>query len=137
MTQAATPTSTDAYIPGVCNINRKEIANRRMIGFISLAVLIVLLAILVFSGVTRWLRLIIALPAIIMISGFLQARNHFCVGYAGAGQQNATEGSDKAVEVIEDAARKADKKRASTMNRQSFVGGIVIALLTLLIPVIN
>jgi hypothetical protein len=135
MTQAASAPINDAYVPGVCNINREEIKKRQTIGYVSLAVSVAILALLLIAGSSRWFRLVIALPAIVMVSGFLQAKNHFCVGYAGAGQENASEGSTTATTITDDTAKTLDKKRSSTMNRQSFAAGVVIALLTLIIPV--
>lgn len=134
MNQVATASSA-AYVPGVCNINKAEISYRRKVGYISLAVLVVLVVIFLMFGLSRWYRLILFLPATLSASGFLQAKNHFCVGYGAAGKQNASDGSDKASRVADQEAITKDKKRASTMNRQSVAIGFVVTLLSLLMPV--
>ena len=127
------PTSS-AYVPGVCNINRKEIANRRMIGYVGLAASLILLVALIALSLSRYYRLIIFVPAVISASGFLQAKNRFCVGYAGAGQHNAEEGSDAAVKITDESALAKDKKKSSRINRQSFAIAVAVTVVALLIP---
>jgi hypothetical protein len=136
MTQTASPVS-DAYIPGVCNINHVEIAYRRKIGYIGLAVFIVLLAILLALPISRYTRIILFLPAFLGAEGFLQAKNKFCVGYAAAGKQNAAEGSDSALDIIEKEAIAKDKKRARQMNLQATAIGVIVTIVSLLIPVFS
>lgn len=126
--------TTSAYVPGVCNINRKEIANRRMIGYVGLAVSLVLLITLIALSLSRYYRLIIFVPAVISASGFLQAKNRFCVGYAGAGQHNAEEGSDAAVKITDESALAKDKSKSSRINRQSFAIALAATAIALLIP---
>ncbi|MDB5184841.1 MAG: hypothetical protein JWN38_649 [Candidatus Saccharibacteria bacterium] len=130
-------TATDAYIPGVCNINREEIAKRRLIGHIGLAAFIIILALLLITGVDRYLRIILFIPAMLSISGYLQARNHFCVGYGGSGKQNAGEGSATASTVEDADALAKDKQRTRKMNLQTLASAIVVTLITLLLPVFN
>ena len=137
MNTPTTSPTADAYIPGVCNINTAEIAQRRKIGYIGTAIFVVLLIAMVALGLNRYIRIALLLPGILAASGFLQARNHFCVGYAGAGQQNASEGSTSASDILDAEAKAADKKRARTMNLQSVGIGVAAAAITLLIPVFN
>jgi hypothetical protein len=127
----------EAYIPGVCNINRHEIAQRRKIGYIGTALLCVLLAVMLGLGLSRWYRVLLFFPASLAATGFLQAKNHFCVGYAAAGQQNATEGSTKATTIADTVAVAADKKRARKMNIQSFSFGLLVVVVSFIIPVFH
>jgi hypothetical protein len=133
MNTPATP-ETDAYIPGVCNINTAEIANRRKIGYTGTAIFVVLLIAMLSLGLNRFIRIALVLPAILAASGFLQARNHFCVGYAGAGQQNASEGSATASDIADIEAKAIDKQRARKMNLQTIGIGLVITAIVLLLP---
>jgi hypothetical protein len=126
-----------AYIPGVCNINHQEVAKRRKLGYIGTVAFVVLLALLLGFGANRYLRLVLVLPVALAISGFLQARNKFCVGFAAAGQQNATEGSQSASVVTDSAALAFDKARARKMNLQTALYAVIVTLLTLVIPVLN
>lgn len=123
-----------AYVPGVCNINRAEIVQRRKLGHIGLAVFVVILAVLLLTDLDRLYRIVLALPAILAASGYLQARNHFCVGYAGAGQQNAEEGSTEARDITDQAARARDKSKARKMNLQSVGIGVLATLVAIALP---
>jgi predicted nucleic acid-binding Zn ribbon protein len=127
-------TADTSYVPGVCNINREEISKRRNIGHVGLAVLVTLLVVLLLVSVSRYYRIILFLPAMLSASGYLQARNHFCVGYAGAGQQNATPGSDKASEITDAKSKSADKARARNMNLQTMLIAAVITVVAVFLP---
>jgi hypothetical protein len=129
------PQSTqNSYIPGMCNINHDEINQRRKLGYIGLIIFIFGLIALTVLTRDRWVRMLLLLPAILSVSGFLQARNKFCVGYAGSGLQNADEGSKKASKIIETDALAADKRKSSKMNRQTFAIALTATAITLLIP---
>jgi hypothetical protein len=127
-------TAEASYVPGVCNINREEIDKRRNIGHLGLVVFIALLVILLITSLSRYYRIVLFLPAMLSASGYLQARNHFCVGYAGAGQQNATPGSAKASEVVDEKAKSVDKNRARKMNIQTSLIAAVVTVVAILLP---
>lgn len=92
----------------------------------------VLFVIIVASHTPWTYRIIILLPVYIAAIGYLQARNKFCVGYAGSGKQHADNGE---VEIITDtSAVETDKLRARTMNLQAFIIAAVVTLLVCLIP---
>lgn len=117
-----------AYIPGVCNINREEIAYRRKwrnIGAISTVVLAIILFVV---SDNRWLRLAVFLPAFIAAIGHLQAQNKFCVSYAASGLQNAAEGSTQANRVTK-AAHQLDRAKARKMNVQAALMALAITVL--------
>ncbi|HWT55908.1 MAG TPA: hypothetical protein VN031_02655 [Candidatus Microsaccharimonas sp.] len=117
-----------AYVPGVCNINRDEIAYRRKwrnIGAVSTIVLTVTLFIV---SSNRWIRLSIFLPAFIAAIGYLQAKNKFCVSYAASGLQNAAEDSTKADKVSKE-AHKLDQAKARKMNIQAALVALAITVL--------
>lgn len=119
------------YIPGVCNINRNEIAQRRKAGHIGLILLVFGLGILLVLNVTPWLRLVLVIPAMLMFIGYLQAKNKFCVGYGRAGLQNA-DGDDLAGKKVSDAfAVRADQKRSRVMNQQAACYAAALTLTTL------
>ena len=100
------------YIAGVCNIGDEETARRRTFGFITLAVAVVLLAILVWAGISPWWRLLVFFPATMSASGFLQAYLNFCSGFARRGIFNF--GSiGETNQVADEAARSQDKRRGN------------------------
>jgi len=123
-----------AYIPGVCNINHDEIAYRRKAGRLGLAIFIVVFGFLALTDLSRYYRIILFLPALLAAFGYLQARNKFCVGYAAAGQQNAAEGSKKAVSINDKAALVADKRKARQINVQAFAVAMVVNVIAVILP---
>lgn len=125
-------TAQTGYIPGVCNINRAEIAYRRKAGYFGLGLYVIIAIALFALGVSRWARLILFVPAFIAAIGFLQAKNKFCVAYGAAGQQNAVDGSPKAQSVTEQAAIAKDKARARTMNTQAALIALAAAAVMLI-----
>jgi hypothetical protein len=122
-----------AYIPGVCNINTDEIARRRKIGHIGIVVFIVVFGLFLLGGFSRYYRIILFLPAFLTATGYLQAHNRFCVGYAAAGEQNAMQGSKEASKVSNKTAIAADKHKAHRMNLQALVIAVAMVLLAFII----
>jgi hypothetical protein len=133
MTEATTPV-TDAYVPGVCNINHAEIAYRKKAGYVITAIFLIILIALVALGLNRWIRLVLFIPGMVLADCFLQAKNKFCVAYGAGGQQNATEGSKTALSVTDQDALKKDKARARQINLQAAGIGIILTALALVIP---
>jgi hypothetical protein len=124
---------TSTYVPGVCNINPKEVAARRKVGQIGLAVTVVLGLFLIFTDFDRLIRIILFLPIFISAIGYLQAKNHFCVGYGGSGLQNAEPGSLKASAVKDDDAA-VDKKRSRNLNLQAALIALIMTAIIVAVP---
>jgi hypothetical protein len=132
MDQQNTP---EAYIPGVCNINRAEIASRRKAGYFGIALFVIVAAALYALTAVRLTRLLLFVPAFIAAIGFLQAKHKFCVSYAASGLQNAADGASDAAKVIDEAAHATDKKRARRLNAQAALIAVLVTLLAVLLPV--
>ncbi|HWB39334.1 MAG TPA: hypothetical protein VG604_03795 [Candidatus Saccharimonadales bacterium] len=115
---------SEFYTPGICNINPKEVAYRRKyaVGF-GVAAVVVLILLLVFKAAPA-VGLVLFLPIWLGSISELQARNHFCVSYAAAGEYNA---SDKFADVAKATAEQhaADQKRARKLNLQAVLSGLV------------
>lgn len=131
-TSPSSPTG-DAYVPGVCNINRAEIAKRKKAGYFGLSITVLVIVLLFILNPPRAVNLVVFLPAFVACIGFLQAKAKFCVGYAAAGQQNATEGSKHASVIHNTKAMQKDKLRAQRMNIQAFVIALIVSIAALLI----
>lgn len=127
-------TTNSAYIPGVCNINRLEIARRRKAGYIGLMIALVYLGVCLTLTDMIWWRLLLIAPVFVAIIGFLQAKNAFCVGYGSAGKQNAEAASQQAHTVTNETALRKDRAKARAMNLQALTGAVLISLLCLLLP---
>jgi hypothetical protein len=126
--------SRTEYQPGVCNIGPAEIARRRRVGHTGLLAAIGLLAILVLIDAPAWTRLLVAIPAIISASGYIQAHLRFCAGFGAAGVFNFGElGPTELVHAQQDRAR--DRARAFQIGAASFVIGVAAGLVAVALPI--
>jgi hypothetical protein len=122
------------YRPGVCNIGPAEIARRRRAGHIGLIAAAALFAVLVAIGAPPIARLLVAIPAIVSASGYLQAHLKFCAGFGAAGVYNFDEVG--AVDKVVDASSKAlDRAKADRIGVASFAIGAVIGVVAVLLPI--
>ena len=120
------------YVPGVCNIGAEEIRYRRNFGWISLALTIALFVLFLVSGIGRWWRLMLFLPAMMSASGFIQARSKFCAGFAQRGIFNfGSRGGTSKVE--DDESRAKDRRKGLQITLSSSLLGAAIALISFLI----
>ena len=118
----------------MCNINKAEVAYRKKAMWLGIGVSAVLLIILVALSAPALTRLVLFVPIYVAAIGYLQVKNKFCVAYGSSGKQNASEGSDVATTIEDDAALSADKKKTRTMNLQAFGISLVVLAIALLIP---
>ena len=125
-------TATNIYQPGVCNIGPAEIRQRRRMGWIGLAVSVVFLVLAFALGFPPALRLLVALPAGMAATGFLQGAFHFCVRFGTQGLFNFGEiGAEEAVHETE--YRRADQRKAVLIIVLSLAAAVVVALAAFLI----
>ncbi len=115
------------YIPGMCNINTKEVAYRRKAMWFGIVLSVIVFIGLLLIESTWWIAaLLLFIPVYIAAIGFLQVRNKFCVSYGSSGQQNANEDSTSAHTVTDSDALKADKRKTRTMNLQALGMTLVV-----------
>lgn len=123
-----------AYQPGVCNIGPAEIARRRRAGNVGLVATVALFAILVALDVDPLARLLLAIPATIAASGYLQAYLKFCAGFGSRGVFNFGD-----VGPMNDAAdpeaRARDRARARRIGLTSMAIGIAVAVIAVALPI--
>ena len=94
----------------------------------------ILFAVLVAIDAPPLARLLVAAPAIIAASGYLQAWLKFCAGFGSAGVFNF--GDVGTTEAVADAAAKrADRRRALQIGAASFAIGIAVGIVAVLLPV--
>jgi hypothetical protein len=128
---ASTP--GEGYQPGACNIGPAEIGRRRRAGHVGLGATMVLLAGLVAVGAPRMSRGLVALPAAVSASGYLQARLRFCAGFGSRGIYNFGElGQTHRVE--DDDARRRDRARSNQIGLASLATGVAVGLLAVALP---
>jgi len=122
------------YQPGVCNIGPAEIARRRRAGHFGVVATAVLFAILVAVGAPPIARLLLAIPAAIAASGYLQAYLKFCAGFGAKGVTNFGDvGTTQA--VADAAARALDRAKASRISLASFAIGAAVGVVAVVLPI--
>ena len=127
---AADPTG---YRPGVCNIGPDEIAKRRRTGHIGVMATLVTLVVLLAIGAPPLARLLVALPAAIAASGYLQAYFKFCVAFGSAGVFNfGARGTTQ--HVVDPEARSRDRRRVLQLSLGIAAIAISVGVLAVLIP---
>ncbi len=122
------------YQPGVCNIGPAEIAKRRRAGHVGAAITIGALLVLLALHAPPLARLLIALPAAVSASGYMQAYLKFCAGFGQLGVFNF-EGPGTTEHVADEAARARDKARAYQISIGSGLIGLAVGVLAVLLPV--
>ncbi|HEY2957903.1 MAG TPA: hypothetical protein VGM21_06795 [Actinomycetota bacterium] len=121
----------DQYVPGTCNIGPAEVARRRRVGHLGLALTALLAVILLALGAARPWHLLLALPATMAAAGYLQARLRFCFDYGFRGVHNF-DALGHQQRVAAEAARAADRRRALAVALASLAVGLAVALLATL-----
>jgi hypothetical protein len=118
---------TDQYVPGACNIGADEIAMRRRFGHAGVAVTAVLAVALVRSDLRPAWRLALAAPAAGAAAGYLQAHKRFCADFGFRGVYNfERRGQERP--VLDDQARRQDRRRALRIGAASAAIGLGVAL---------
>lgn len=121
------------YQPGVCNIGPAEIARRRRAGHGGALAAAALLSVLTLTRAPRSSRLLVALPAAVSASGYIQARSHFCAGFGSRGVFNF--GSlGQTSEVVDPEARAIDAARSRRIGLQSAAIGLAVAGAAVALP---
>ena len=73
--------NTINYVPGVCNIGKEEINKRKRAGIVGLILTVLTYSLFVYFEVSKGVRFLTFIPAVISAIGFLQARMRFCAYY--------------------------------------------------------
>jgi hypothetical protein len=128
-----TPMPQIEYVPGVCNIGPEEIARRRNLGWVSLAIVFVVLLALILTRVNPWWRLFVFFPATTSASGFLQAYFHFCAGFARIGVFNFGH-IGETHKVDDEYSKKKDKKKGNQITLYAvLIGGVTVIIALVLL----
>jgi hypothetical protein len=125
------------YRAGRCNIGREEVAARRRIGLVQLAVAILLAVGLVALDTPPWMRLAVWPFLAAAFTTLEQVRRRFCVAFGMSGIRNfGPEVGVAHAERIEDAAaRAADRRAALIMAGYCIVAAGALTALFVAVPV--
>ncbi|QIB73638.1 hypothetical protein GL213_11030 [Halogeometricum borinquense] len=100
------------YQPGVCNIGEAEQRRRYALGSVAaVATLGLVTWVFGFDGPV-WALALAGVPLFGTAEGYLQARYQFCAGFASLGIYDVSEKGNDRREVSDEAARRADMRRA-------------------------
>jgi hypothetical protein len=124
------------YVPGVCNIGRKEVEMRRAMGWVSAAVGIALLVAAVALQASPAWRLALFVPAFLSALGFLQARRGFCVQYGLAGALNFGERIGRTSSVPANEHRRQDRRSALAIIAQAAAIATILSLAAYWLPLL-
>jgi hypothetical protein len=125
-----TPPPTDACI---ANISSEERRKRLNFSLVSLALSLIVLAVLVFTGVDRLWRLPLFFLFAAATTSFFQYYDKTCVAFA---RINSRKIGDK-IEIIEDEAELAQvKAQARKVQLKGFFAAIPLLLIALVLPVL-
>lgn len=116
------------------NIGPAERAKRNRIGVFFTAVTVLAAGALLETHAPFWVRLTIALPAMIAAMGFLQARAHTCVAFAAANIKVMGDSRADKVDVTTPLERAAFRKKARVIYAQGLGATAVVVALFMLIP---
>ncbi len=118
--------STEAYIPGVCNIGPAERNKRLRIGYIGLALMIIFIISAEVYDIPQIWKLALFAPAVYALSGFIQARNRFCLFFGFLGIAGFM---GKRFRVENDKQARKDRLKALWIIAQVLIGSLVLTLL--------
>jgi hypothetical protein len=126
--------AAQSYIPGVCNIGKREILRRRAVGIAALVFAFVSgFTLLMSDGISQSARWAIFFPLFVSAIGFIQARNRFCLAYGLAGTFNFGKIGDME-RVFDSESKKSDRRKALVILVQAALAAAAITVLFTLLP---
>ena len=125
--------SNAVYIPGVCNLGKSEIRQRKLVGMVGLFFSVSSLTGLIAIGATREARLGIFFPLMVASIGFVQVRSKFCLAYGLAGTFNLGKLGDIS-RVSDPINRSADRATALKIFLKSFLLASIATMVVFVLP---
>ncbi|HEY5628418.1 MAG TPA: hypothetical protein VIR16_02815 [Candidatus Limnocylindrales bacterium] len=123
------------YVPGVCNIGPWESRRRLASGIAGLGIAGVLLVALIAVGAPPIARVLVLVPAWGGAFSVLQARRRFCGGYALRRIANFGDTHETVRSVTDEAAHRADMAALGRLTRDSFLIGLALTVVAVLLPI--
>lgn len=130
---AFSPTGSDEYVAGVCNIGPAEIGRRRQAAHVGLVATIAASGLAVAVDAPPLVRLLVGLPAAAAASGYLQARLRFCAGFGARGifDFGALGKRDRVVDPL---AAARDRAKARRISMASLAVGAAVGIVAAALP---
>ncbi len=121
------------YIPGSCNIGAEEIARRYRVGYIGLALSILLILIIEGLDFHKFYRLSLCVPIALSLTGFVQATQRFCFAYGIRGVFSV-KGMRDLTSVANAEYLRQDRNMALGIIAKVVFGSILITAIYFLLP---
>ena len=118
--------TSEVYIPGQCNIGPAETNKRLRIGYIGLALMIIFIISAEVYDIPQIWKLALFAPTVYALSGFIQARNHFCFLFGFLGLFSFT---GKKSRVRDEHQLQKDRIKALYLISQIVFGSALITLM--------
>ncbi len=115
------------YIPGVCNIGPAEIALRKRIGWVGLAVTALLWALFAYGDAGRNWFVLLFFPSGISAVGFIQGKMRFCAAFGWQSVFNVGPEVGKTDTVTQAEFRAQDRKKAWRIVAYSMLVGFAVS----------
>ena len=123
------------YRAGACNIGPEEIAQRRRMGLVFLAVALGLAALLLAIDAPAWARIAVWPPLTAAFVTLEQVRRRFCVAFGMAGLRNFGPQVGQAQRIEDEDARATDRRTALVMVAYCSVGAAIVTVLFAALPI--
>lgn len=124
----------EEYIPGVCNIGKKEIERRKRAAIFSFVLCIFCIALIQWLGADRVWKLLLFIPAASLGVSFQQWYFKFCVAFGIKGVFNFGN-IGKTFSVEQKGYFRKDRMKAWTMIISGLVFGVIAALVYYYSPI--
>ena len=115
------------YIPGVCNIGPAEIALRKRIGWVGLALTALLWVLFAFFDVGKYWLVLLFFPSAIAAVGFIQGMMRFCAAFGLRNIFNVGPEVGKTDTVPQAEFRAQDRKKAWQIVAYSALVGLAVS----------
>lgn len=122
-----------SYEPGVCNIGRRQVRLRYLLGAIGFAAAAAYLPWFVTSGLPDPYLLAVFFPLLIGFEGVLQGRTRFCATFGISGVYDFAGSGGRRGRVEEEEARRRDLRKAVRIHLYSLLGAVLATLILYLL----
>ncbi len=124
----------EGYIPGVCNIGKKEIERRKRAAIFSFALCIFCIVLIQWLGADRVWKLLLFIPAASLGVSFQQWYFKFCVAFGMKGVFNFGD-IGKTFSIEQKEYFRKDRMKAWTMIISGLLFGVIVALVYYYSPI--
>ena len=132
--------NTEKYQPGSCNIGEAEIRQRKRIGMVGLIITSIFIFFhLIFSFISNYNPLwgiFIFPPSLVMMIGFIQAKERFCAAYGLTNKYNISDKLNLTLKVTDEDSKNKDKQKSYWIIIKSILYALIVTLSAIIISMV-